>query len=185
MDRKIEKMIKLGDEIVMLSNVEPTEKNNRLLAIRLKNREKVKRIEEFDKEDSLRAINKLVNAIEGSNFELRKVDSAQYNDTDFDIFYLYREEDEVSIQLAYCKKDVDKIDYSDNFSKECDILSGVCAIDKEEYMYILDFMKYVTEYKLLKVDYDLCFEEFEQLINIFICNYMGANKERRLIRIKN
>ena len=77
MDRKIEKMIKLGDEIVMLSNVEPTEKNNRLLAIRLKNREKVKRIEEFDKEDSLRAINKLVNAIEGSNFELRKVDSAQ------------------------------------------------------------------------------------------------------------
>lgn len=182
MDRKTEKMIKLGKEIMMLSNGESTEKNNRLLTIRLKNREKVKRIEEFDKEDSLRAINKLVNAIEGSNFELRKVDSAQYND--FDIFYLYREEDGFSIQLACCKKDVDKIDYSDNFLKECDMLSGSCAIDKEEYLYILDFMKYVTEYKLLKVDYDLCFEEFEQLINIFICNYMGVNNERRLIRIK-
>lgn len=57
------------------------------------------------------------------------------------------------------------------WSLKKDSSHGYCSIDNEDYLYILDFIERVVTYKVLKVDYDVCYEELEQLIYSFIPKY--------------
>ena len=122
----------------------------------------------FDKEPILRAITKLVSNIEGVNYDLRSVSFGDYGD----VFYLVNELDEFSVRLAYCDKEAKRIDFSNNVLElKKDSSHGYCSIDNEDYLYILDFIEKVVTYKVLKVDYDVCYEELEQLIYSFIPKY--------------
>ena len=122
----------------------------------------------FDKEPILRAITKLVSNIDGVNYDLRSVSFGDYGD----VFYLVNELDEFSVRLAYCDKEAKRIDFSNNVLElKKDSSHGYCSIDNEDYLYILDFIERVVTYKVLKVDYDVCYEELEQLIYSFIPKY--------------
>ena len=122
----------------------------------------------FDKESILRAITKLVSNIDGVNYDLRSVSFGDYGD----VFYLVNELDEFSVRLAYCDKEAKRIDFSNNVLElKKDSSHGYCSIDNEDYLYILDFIEKVVTYKVLKVDYDVCYEELEQLIYSFIPKY--------------
>lgn len=122
----------------------------------------------FDKESILRAITKLVSNIDGVNYDLRSVSFGDYGD----VFYLVNELDEFSVRLAYCDKEAKRIDFSNNVLElKKDSSHGYCSIDNEDYLYILDFIERVVTYKVLKVDYDVCYEELEQLIYSFIPKY--------------
>ena len=122
----------------------------------------------FDKESILRAITKLVSNIDGVNYELRSVSFGDYGD----VFYLVNELDEFSVRLAYCDKEAKKIDFSNNVLElKKDSSHGYCSIDNRDYLYILDFIEEVVSYKVLKVDYDVWYEELEQLIYSFIPKY--------------
>ena len=122
----------------------------------------------FDKESILRAITKLVSNIDGVNYDLRSVSFGDYGD----VFYLVNELDEFSVRLAYCDKEAKRIDFSNNVLElKKDSSHGYCSIDNEDYLYILDFIEEVVNYKVLKVDYDVCYEELEQLIYSFIPKY--------------
>lgn len=122
----------------------------------------------FDKEPILRAITKLVSNIDGVNYDLRSVSFGDYGD----VFYLVNELDEFSVRLAYCDKEAKRIDFSNNVLElKKDSSHGYCSIDNEDYLYILDFIEKVVTYKVLKVDYDVCYEELEQLIYSFIPKY--------------
>lgn len=124
----------------------------------------------FDKESILRAITKLVSNIDGVNYDLRSVSFGDYGD----VFYLVNELDEFSVRLAYCDKEAKRIDFSNNVLElKKDSSHGYCSIDNEDYLYILDFIERVVTYKVLKVDYDVCYEELEQLIYSFIPKYNG------------
>lgn len=124
----------------------------------------------FDKEPILRAITKLVSNIDGVNYDLRSVSFGDYGD----VFYLVNELDEFSVRLAYCDKEAKRIDFSNNVLElKKDSSHGYCSIDNEDYLYILDFIEKVVTYKVLKVDYDVCYEELEQLIYSFIPKYNG------------
>ena len=124
----------------------------------------------FDKESILRAITKLVSNIDGVNYDLRSVSFGDYGD----VFYLVNELDEFSVRLAYCDKEAKRIDFSNNVLElKKDSSHGYCSIDNEDYLYILDFIEKVVTYKVLKVDYDVCYEELEQLIYSFIPKYNG------------
>lgn len=122
----------------------------------------------FDKESILRAITKLVSNIDGVNYDLRSVSFGDYGD----VFYLVNELDEFSVRLAYCDKEAKRIDFSNNVLElKKDSSHGYCSIDNRDYLYILDFIEKVVTYKVLKVDYDVCYEELEQLIYSFIPKY--------------
>lgn len=122
----------------------------------------------FDKESILRAITKLVSNIDGVNYDLRSVSFGDYGD----VFYLVNELDEFSVRLAYCDKEAKRIDFSNNVLElKKDSSHGYCSIDNRDYLYILDFIEEVVSYKVLKVDYDVCYEELEQLIYSFIPKY--------------
>lgn len=122
----------------------------------------------FDKEPILRAITKLVSNIDGVNYDLRSVSFGDYGD----VFYLVNELDEFSVRLAYCDKEAKRIDFSNNVLElKKDSSHGYCSIDNRDYLYILDFIEEVVSYKVLKVDYDVCYEELEQLIYSFIPKY--------------
>lgn len=122
----------------------------------------------FDKEPILRAITKLVSNIDGVNYDLRSVSFGDYGD----VFYLVNELDEFSVRLAYCDKEAKRIDFSNNVLElKKDSSHGYCSIDNRDYLYILDFIERVVTYKVLKVDYDVCYEELEQLIYSFIPKY--------------
>ena len=122
----------------------------------------------FDKEPILRAITKLVSNIDGVNYDLRSVSFGDYGD----VFYLVNVLDEFSVRLAYCDKEAKRIDFSNNVLElKKDSSHGYCSIDNEDYLYILDFIERVVTYKVLKVDYDVCYEELEQLIYSFIPKY--------------
>ena len=122
----------------------------------------------FDKESILRAITKLVSNIDGVNYDLRSVSFGDYGD----VFYLVNELDEFSVRLAYCDKEAKRIDFSNNVLElKKDSSHGYCSIDNRDYLYILDFIEKVVSYKVLKVDYDVCYEELEQLIYSFIPKY--------------
>lgn len=122
----------------------------------------------FDKEPILRAITKLVSNIDGVNYDLRSVSFGDYGD----VFYLVNELDEFSVRLAYCDKEAKRIDFSNNVLElKKDSSHGYCSIDNRDYLYILDFIEKVVTYKVLKVDYDVCYEELEQLIYSFIPKY--------------
>lgn len=124
----------------------------------------------FDKESILRAITKLVSNIDGVNYDLRSVSFGDYGD----VFYLVNELDEFSVRLAYCDKEAKRIDFSNNVLElKKDSSHGYCSIDNRDYLYILDFIEEVVSYKVLKVDYDVCYEELEQLIYSFIPKYNG------------
>lgn len=174
MRKVIDKINKLEDEIVKLKG------NSRLIGIKRRDIEKIKSIGVFDKVDSLHAITKLVNSIDKGSFELKSLDI----DEKSEVFYLDGN-DGSYIQLAYCDKEVDKIDYTSNSLNFGDNDScGVCAIDREEYLYILEFMKFVMDYRLLKLDYDVCFEELDQSVNLFVCKYLGECSAKKLAKIK-
>ena len=122
----------------------------------------------FDKESILRAITKLVSNIDGVNYDLRSVSFGDYGD----VFYLVNELDEFSVRLAYCDKEAKRIDFSNNVLElKKDSSHGYCSVDNRDYLYILDFIEEVVSYKVLKVDYDVCYEELEQLIYSFIPKY--------------
>ena len=122
----------------------------------------------FDKESILRAITKLVSNIDGVDYNLRSVSFGGYGD----VFYLVNELDEFSVRLAYCDKEAKRIDFSNNVLElKKDSSHGYCSIDNRDYLYILDFIEEVVSYKVLKVDYDVCYEELEQLIYSFIPKY--------------
>ena len=122
----------------------------------------------FDKEPIIRAIIKLVSNIDGVNYDLRSVSFGDYGD----VFYLVNELDEFSVRLAYCDKEAKRIDFSNNVLElKKDSSHGYCSIDNRDYLYILDFIEEVVSYKVLKVDYDVCYEELEQLIYSFIPKY--------------
>ena len=122
----------------------------------------------FDKESILRVITKLVSNIDGVDYNLRSVSFGGYGD----VFYLVNELDEFSVRLAYCDKDAKRIDFSNNVLElKKDSSHGYCSIDNRDYLYILDFIEEVVSYKVLKVDYDVCYEELEQLIYSFIPKY--------------
>lgn len=131
----------------------------------------------FDKEPILMAIAKLISNIDGVNYELRSVSFGDYGD----VFYLVNELDEFSVRLAYCDKEAKRIDFSNNVLEiKKDSSCGYCSIDNEEYLYILDFIEKVVSYKALKVDYDVCYEELEQLIYSFILRYNSKKYAKNL-----
>lgn len=130
--------------------------------------DRVKNVSKFDKDLSLRAINQLVNRMDDKSYEIVSQECDDKNDA----YYLYCRDDEHFIRIAYCNKLADEIDYSKNtLSFQDNVSSGFCSIDIEEYLYILDFMHDVIDYKLLKFDCMVSEEELNQLVYQFVCKY--------------
>lgn len=145
--------------------------------------ERVKNINIFDKEISFDIIRKLVSVVEGREYKLCYYDSSRYYDVDYRIACLVNENDGLRIQIAKDYDRIDKIDYSKNLRipSRHDEIEYPCIVDFN-YLYILEFMDYVVEYRLSNADYNISEKELRQLVDLFVSKYKNDINERKLRR---
>ena len=186
MNKREEKMRQVSDEIKKLKKI----KDELILEydkkIELKNSQldKIKKVGIFEKEICYSVIASLVSKIDGEEMTFQYDYKYPYYRGIYKSVYLKPVNAKSNVYPFLLSMECDSTEVID-FSANCvfpDVIGNVCYpwIVSPNHSYVLDFMHYVMDYRLNKLNYDICEEEFRQLAVLFVSKYMENKNSKTL-----